>query len=105
MIAVVIKSEEEFPDYLYLAPDVAVDEIINTNDIDQYVWDNSPTWELVWVWQNHSQDDQIQEHWDGIIKEYSYVFVLPVTEEWEETGEYPMFRDIFYYHDGKRHVA
>ena len=105
MIAVVM-YDDEYPlsafGY-YVAPDVAVDEIINSEDINQYMFDKSPTWEYIIV---KTDDENIWENeWQQLKNNFDYVFVLPVTEEWEDTGEYPMFRDIFYYHDGKRHVA
>ena len=47
MIAVVM-YDEEYPQNAfgyYIAPDVAVDEIINTDDINKYMYDVAPTWE------------------------------------------------------------
>ena len=105
MIAVVM-YDDEYPvigwNY-WTAPDTAVDEIINSDDIHQYMFNKSPTWENTRV-ETHGQEAW-DEQWKELKNYFDYVFVLPVTEEWEDTGEYPMFRDIFYWHDGKRHVA
>ena len=105
MIAVVM-YDEEYPQNAfgyYIAPDVAVDEIINTDDINKYMYDVSPTWEYKRT--ERIPDEQSWEtEWSKLKNEYDYVFMLPPTEEWEETGEQPMFSEIYFYHNGKRHV-
>ena len=105
MIAVVAYNEE-YPlgafGY-YIAPDAAVDEIINTDDINKYMFSKSPRWDHNIV--RISDESEWETAWLKIKNEYDYVFVLPPTDEWEDTGEYPMLRDIFYYHNSERHVV
>ena len=105
MIAVVTYNEDYPTNALgyYIAPDAAVDEIINTNDINEYMWDKSPRWEhkIVRVYDEGGWETE----WTKLKNKYDYVFVMPPTDEWEESGEYPMLRDVYYYHNGKRHVA
>ena len=105
MIAVVTYNED-YPTVAlgyYIAPDAAVDEIINTDDINTYMFSKSPRWDHNIV--RISDESEWEAAWSKIKNEYDYVFVLPPTDEWEDTGEYPMLRDIFYYHNDERHVV
>lgn len=102
MIAIVT-YDEDYPTVAlgyYIAPDATVDEIINTNDINTYMFSNTPKWghNIIPI----SDEAEWETAWLKIKNEYEYVFVLPPTDEWEETGAEPMLRDVFYYHNNKR---